>query len=586
MGQGQHEQSVSQFKTKLRMPLDLVSVFLAFTLESSLDNLRSTYPDVELKSGILETLCFPCMVLRFFMMAANLPFMPPSILIFMDTGAAVLACYVLLLDINWSFKWLTMFPVMGIVFIYALSRLYSKPYSRGEDREEAGFIPCSKIKEGEDREEAAVISCSQIKEGEDREEVAVISCSQIKEGEDREEAAVTFYSQIKEEGDDGHCEANQGSKGENLSTRNTEESSNEKITRVIFLQLELIGIITFGALWAMDELLLDEHATDRFTISQFLLFLSFMLAALTSMMKRLPTDVSPGIAPASELLHKTLLVLLLVTAHTVAAEALGEEVIILCMPEVIPAVLIWFSIHHGSVSDQVMETYKSWEWRISLGAVVALFLAKIGESLRPGWCTTIFACCAVSGLLAHYVVFMLSHWPGQQPADDKQEPGKLLVQPADDKQDPGKLDVQAADGKQDPGKLAVELLRHWANDLLIAAAALLLLRYLLVHGLGWREALTALSQTFERLISAVRGHTTTFWSIMPLLCSTVFNLLSSSMNLHKDSPGIATVRRSFGICYNVLIVLHMFCFTGDVSHTLYYKYNSIALLWKECSAFL
>ncbi|XP_045084201.1 uncharacterized protein [Aegilops tauschii subsp. strangulata] len=546
------------------MPLDLVSVFLAFTLESSLDNFRRASPDEELISGALEiTLCFPCMVLRFYMMAANLSFMPPNILIFMDTGAAVLACYVLLLDINWSFRWLTMFPVMGIVFIYALSRLYSKPYTRGEDREEAGIIPCSKIKEGEDREEAAVISCSQ-----------------IKEGEDREEDALTFYSQIKQDGDDGHCKANQGSKGENLSTRNTEESSNEKITRVIFLQLEFIGIITFGALWAMDELLLDEHATDRFTISQFLLFLSFILAALTSMMKRLPTDVSPGIAPASELLHKTLLVLLLVTAHTVAAEALGEEVILLCMPEVIPVVLIWFSIHHGSVSDQVIETYKRWEWRISLGAVVALFLAKIDESVRPGWCTTIFVCCAISGLLANYVVFMLSHWPGQEPADDKQEPGKLLVQPADDKQDPGKLDVQAADGKQDPGKLAVELLKHWANDLLIAAAALLLVRYLLVHGLGWKEALTALSQTFERLISAVRGHTNTFWSIMPLLCSALFNLLSSSMNLHKDSPGIATVQWSFGICYNVLIVLHMFFFTGDVSHTLYYKYNSIALLWK------
>uniref|UniRef100_A0A453JH79 Uncharacterized protein n=1 Tax=Aegilops tauschii subsp. strangulata TaxID=200361 RepID=A0A453JH79_AEGTS len=305
MGQGQHEQSISQFKTKLRMPLDLVSVFLAFTLESSLDNFRRASPDEELISGALEiTLCFPCMVLRFYMMAANLSFMPPNILIFMDTGAAVLACYVLLLDINWSFRWLTMFPVMGIVFIYALSRLYSKPYTRGEDREEAGIIPCSKIKEGEDREEAAVISCSQ-----------------IKEGEDREEDALTFYSQIKQDGDDGHCKANQGSKGENLSTRNTEESSNEKITR-------------------------------------FLLFLSFILAALTSMMKRLPTDVSPGIAPASELLHKTLLVLLLVTAHTVAAEALGEEVILLCMPEVIPVVLIWFSIHHGSVSDQVIETYK------------------------------------------------------------------------------------------------------------------------------------------------------------------------------------------------------------------------------------
>lgn len=560
------------------MPFDdSLFVCLAFTLESSLDNFRRRSLHVELLSGTMEiVLCSCCMLMKFYMMAANLlpalPFRPPNILIFMDTGAAVLACYVLLLDINWSFIWLIIFPVMGIIFIWALSQL--TPYDRGKDREEAGVIPCSRKKEGEDREGAGVIPCSQKKEGEDREEAGVITYSQKEEGEDHEEAGVIPCSQIKE-GEDGHGEANQGSKGENLSTGSTGGSSNEKTTRVIILELEFIGIITFGALWAMDELLLDEHATDKFTISQFLLFLSFMLAALTCMMKRLPAGISPGIAPASELLHKTLLVLLLVTAHTVAAEALGEEVILLCMPEVIPAVLIWFSIHHGSVTVKVLEAYK--RWRILPGAVVALPLAIIDESARPAWCTTILVSCAVSGLLAHYVVFMLSHWPGQQPADDKQDPRKLDVQPADEKQDVG---------KQDPGMLAVELLKHWANDLLIAATASLLLRYLLVHGLGWREALDALSQNFQRLNSAAKGHTYTFWSIMPLVGLALFNLLCSSMKLHHtDFPGITTLQKSFGICYKLFIVLHVFCFADDASRTAS-KYDTIALLWKGVQSFL
>jgi len=448
MAQGKHEQSVSAFKQKLRIPLDSLYLCLAFTLESSLDNFRAPSRDVELIAGTLEiVLCYPCMLMKFYMLVANLlpamAFMPPNILIFTDTGAAILACYVLLLDINWSFIWVAIFPIMAIIFTWALSQLY---------------------------------------------------CSQ---GEDHEEA-----------------------------TSNT-------------VELEFIAIITFGALWAMDELLLDEHATKKFTISQFLLFLSFMLAALTCMMMRLPTDLFPGITPASELLHQTLLVLLLVTAHTVAAEALGEEVVLLCMPEVIPAVLIWFSIQHGSISGNMLKRYK--KLRIPLGALVALSLAIMGESLSHGWCTTILLHCALSGLLAHYVVFMLSHWPGQQPAD-----------------------------KPNAGKLAVELLKCWANDLLIAAAASLLLRYLLVSGLGWREALDALCQIFERLNSALKAQTNTFWSIIPLVGSALYNLWCIS------KAGITKLQKSF---LSLFLVLHMCCFTDDVSRTVY-KYNSIALLWK------
>jgi len=482
---------MSKFKQKLRMPLDSLSLCLAFTLESSLDNFRAPSRDEELITGTLEiVICYPRIILKFYMLVANLlpalVIMSPDNLIFVDTGVAVLVCYVLLLDINWSFIWLAIFPSMAIIFIYALSQLYRKAYSRG----------------GEHPEEAGII----------------IKFREIKEGEV------------------GHDEASRGSSS-------TGESRYEKTSRNT-VELEFIGVITFGALWAMDQLLLDEHPTHRFTISQFLLFLSFMLAILTCMMMRLPAGVSPGIAPASELLHKTLLVLLLVTAHTVAAEALGEEVVLICMPEIIPAVLIWFSIHHGSLSGNDLEAYK--KWRILLPPVIALAFAIMDESVRPGCCTTILVYCAVSGFLAHYVVFMLSHWPGQQPAS-----------------------------KQDP----VKLLKFWANDLLIAAASSLLLRYVLVSGLGRRGAIDALRQNFQRFNLAVKGETKTFWSIMPLVCSALFylwsrfsfennNLWRRSRNLHAELHKNTILQKVFGFCYNVFLLLHMFCFTDDASRIL------------------
>ncbi|TVU20972.1 hypothetical protein EJB05_30579, partial [Eragrostis curvula] len=87
------------------------------------------------------------------------------------------------------------------------------------------------------------------------------------------------------------------------------------------------------------------HLSDSFAISQFLLFFSFMLGALTRMMTRLSlTRAVPGVAPASVLLRKASLVVLLVTVHAGAAELLGENVILFILPELVP-VLLWFSIH-------------------------------------------------------------------------------------------------------------------------------------------------------------------------------------------------------------------------------------------------
>ena len=81
---------------------------------------------------------------------------------------------------------------------------------------------------------------------------------------------------------------------------------------------------------------------DNFVISHFLLFFSSALGALASMMATLPIGTSPGVAQAQQVLHRTFTVVLMITVHTVAAEWTGEDMVLICMPELIVA-LVWFT---------------------------------------------------------------------------------------------------------------------------------------------------------------------------------------------------------------------------------------------------
>lgn len=200
---------------------------------------------------------------------------------------------------------------------------------------------------------------------------------------------------------------------------------------------------------------------DSFIVSQFLLFLSSTLGALTLMMARLAptaTGVAPGIATASELLRKASLVVLLVTVHTMAAEFLGEDVVLFCLPELVP-VLLWFSLHvdRGSSIINVDEIKSRKNWLIALGAVLAPAFAYLAPSMDESvlsWCTRTSVSFGVSGLLISYVVFMLCQWPGQA----------------------GTVTTTL--------KEAVQLLKFWANVLLIAAAVLLVFTSLAAARLG------------------------------------------------------------------------------------------------------
>lgn len=377
----------------------LCLIAATFTLASSLvnfqvsllgdDGFTSKEYYSELVTGTMEVaVCGPYIVLKSQEFVSNL--LPswntcrPNVRIFRDTVILVVISYLILLDINWSFVWLAIFPVTAIVFIRAL---YLKFNRRTGGRSVQGTPGSSKVVEKTNRK------------------------------------AMEFVS---------------------------------------------IVMMTLGALLVMDQL--PDHAAYGFAISQFLLFLSCTVAALTRMMMKLPAGASPGIAPASEMLHKTLLILLLVTGHTVAAEWLGEEVVVLCLPEVIP-VLLWFILHidrkPGSssvISVHKMKAHINWLGLIGAVVVAPLFaylLFTMDESGLSGWCMTFQVSCGVSGILTYYLVFMLNHWTRQQ---------------------------VAAAGKEDG---ASGMLKLWAYALLIAWAASLLLRCLVSLRLGLQLPLHA-----------------------------------------------------------------------------------------------
>ncbi|XP_062198264.1 uncharacterized protein LOC133900979 [Phragmites australis] len=225
---------------------------------------------------------------------------------------------------------------------------------------------------------------------------------------------------------------------------------------------EAAALVPYWVLCVMGQF----HIADNFAVSQFLLFFSFILGALTLMMKRLAlTGATPGVAPASVLLRKASLVVLLVAVHAAAAELLGEDVVLFILPELAP-VLLWFSIHldHGDSSIITADKIQSHRNVITILRAAAVvffaFLAVYMDEFVLSWCTKVLVSCGVSGLLVYYVVFMLCQWPGQ---DSTTTP---FVEP-------------------------VKLLMFWANVLLIAAAALLLFTYLAAVWLGAHESLVA-----------------------------------------------------------------------------------------------
>lgn len=139
-----------------------------------------------------------------------------------------------------------------------------------------------------------------------------------------------------------------------------------------------------------------------------------MLGALTMMMTRLVETgraiAHRGIVPASELLWKASLVVLLVAVHAVAAELLGENALLLCMPEILP-VLLWLSVRLDTADDRIKLVLDS--NLLPAAPPVVLAMLATGEPLLY-WYRKALLSCVVSALLTFYVYFMLCQWPGGQ----------------------------------------------------------------------------------------------------------------------------------------------------------------------------
>jgi len=364
------------------------------------------------------------------------PTFPANFRIYRDTAIVVVISYFLLLDINSSYIWLCVFPLIAIGFIYSLFRELCR---------------CSAA---EHKDEDRV----------------------IKSGSPSTRAKVEEPS------------------NDNVEIQKEPED------------LEFIVMVPFCVLCALCTMAqLDSRATDRFVVSQFLLFLSSTLGVLTRMMIRLPAGASPvDVAPASELLQKSFLLLLLVTVHTVAAEALGEDVLLVCMPELVP-VLLWFSIHLDRespiISIDKIKPPKSVLIPLSAAAVASLaYLATSMDESGLSSCTRTMVACGVSGLLTYYVVFMLDQWPGQQPSANNSMAADTGLEEKSENQvgkddngatassvaAPVQSEEQAGSSQEQE---AMQLLMFWANALLIVAAALVLLKCVVARRLGLQEPL-------------------------------------------------------------------------------------------------
>uniref|UniRef100_M8BB66 Putative disease resistance RPP13-like protein 3 n=1 Tax=Aegilops tauschii TaxID=37682 RepID=M8BB66_AEGTA len=113
-----------------------------------------------------------------------------------------------------------------------------------------------------------------------------------------------------------------------------------------------------------------------FIVSNFLLFFSSALCALTVMMASPPIGLNPGVVvQVLPVMHKTSIIMLMMTAHAMAAEWLREDIVFVCVPE-LAALLAWFNVYlchpeHG-VSIKVATSRRSCV--IVLGSVGAILI--------------------------------------------------------------------------------------------------------------------------------------------------------------------------------------------------------------------
>lgn len=190
-------------------------------------------------------------------------------------------------------------------------------------------------------------------------------------------------------------------------------NSKGKKTTVMLEKFNIVALLAPHFILYISGMVGDpDHDGNNYDISNFCLFLTCMLQDLTVMMTRLPATISRGIAPASELLCKSSLVVLLFTAHMMAVNSFGEKVVVLLLPEVVPP-LLWFSLHLDRRTPIInVQNIVGSEHFIFKAVIVAmcgciLQVVHKDEALLY-WAST---SCATSGIITYIIVLVLRLWP-------------------------------------------------------------------------------------------------------------------------------------------------------------------------------
>jgi hypothetical protein len=154
-----------------------------------------------------------------------------------------------------------------------------------------------------------------------------------------------------------------------------------------------------------------------FVFSNFLLYLSSAMCALTVMIASPPIGVNPGVIQVLPAMHKTCIVMVMMTAHSMAAEWLGEDMVFACMPE-LTSVLAWFSIycHHPEHVASINNTTSHGSMFIvlsSVGAILACLTSFYGEDIvgLRSWFVRVLCISCSSSALSYLDVWLIDQWP-------------------------------------------------------------------------------------------------------------------------------------------------------------------------------